>query len=468
VSSDNAHAEPWTVTGLTARIKQNLEQGFAHIRVEAEVSRLSKPASGHYYFTMKDSHASISAVIWRSTALRLRTRLEDGGSYIFHGHLSVYEPRGTYQMIVTAVHAVGAGALAAAFEERKRLFAARGWFAAERKQEIPALPQHIAVLTSSTAAAWEDVKKVLHTRPRYIRISLVPCLVQGEQAPDSLVAAMQRMQRAECRPDVALLVRGGGSMEDLWCFNDERVVAAVANCPIPIITGVGHEIDTTLVDYASDVRAATPSNAAELCCPSRASLRQRLPSMPRLAQGLRQRVQHLRHRWHSETRRLQEQKQRQMEQRLYLHAQSMERLHARAQQKVRQKQQIYQSVYARLQRSAPHLRVRTQRQQWQNIQQDLLRCMPDMVGKKAQYVSCYEAMRSAVWQQVQQQRQAYIGAHQALLALNPKSILQRGYSLAYDADGRMVTQAQSLRAGDVMDVHFSDGVVRTQVNEVKR
>ena len=468
MSSDNAHAEPWTVTGLTARIKQNLEQGFAHIRVEAEVSRLSKPASGHYYFTMKDSHASISAVIWRSTALRLRTRLEDGGSYIFHGHLSVYEPRGTYQMIVTAVHAVGSGALAVAFEERKRLFAARGWFAVERKQSIPALPQHIAVLTSSTAAAWEDVKKVLHTRPSYLRITLVPCLVQGEQAPDAVVAAIQRMQVWELHPDVALLVRGGGSMEDLWCFNDERVVAAVAGCSIPIITGIGHEIDTTLVDYAADVRAATPSNAAELCCPSRESLRQRLPSMPRLAQSLRQRVQHLHQRWHGETRRLHEQKQRQMEQRLYHHAQMMERLYARSQQTLRQQQQRYQALSARLQRCAPHVRLRLQRQQWQHAQQRLLRAMPDIASRQAEYLACYEVIRAVVNKQVQQRRQAYIGGHQGLLALNPKSILKRGYSLAYDADGRMVTQAQSLHAGDVLDVHFSDGVVRTQVGEVKQ
>ena len=458
--------KPLTVTGLTARIKQHLEQDFAHIQVAAEVSRLSKPASGHYYFTMKDSHASLSAVIWRSTALRMNTRLEEGKSYVFHGHLSVYEPRGTYQMMVTSVHALGAGALAAAFEERKRVFAARGWFAAERKQSIPALPQHIAVLTSASAAAWEDVKKVLHTRPSYLHITLVPCLVQGAQAPASLVAAIQRIQQTPV-PDVLLLVRGGGSMEDLWCFNDAAVVEAVAECVIPVISGVGHEIDTTLVDYAADLRAATPSNAAELCCPSRDTLRHRLPSMARVAQGLRQRMQHLRQRWQGEVRHLHEQQQRGMEQRLYRHAQSIERIHTQTRSIIRQQQQTHHALSLRLQRSSPHQRLRQQRQQYQQCRQQLLRGMPDVAQHKARKQQLDVAMKHSVRRQVQQQRQAYIGVQQALLALNPKSILQRGYSLAYDADGRMVTQAHAMQAGDGMAVHFADGVVQTTVDGVK-
>ncbi|MDQ6995785.1 MAG: exodeoxyribonuclease VII large subunit, partial [Mariprofundaceae bacterium] len=283
-----------SVTELTASIKQVLEQGFAHIQVQGEVSRLTRPSSGHLYFTIKDSHAAISAVVWRSAAVRLHAQLKEGQAFIFSGHLSVYEPRGTYQMMVTRIMPVGAGALAAEFERRKALFAKRGWFSQAKKQAIPTLPQHIGIVTSETAAALQDVKKVLATRPAYLKTTLFSCVVQGEQAPDSIVAAFHKIQAMSQRPDVILLVRGGGSMEDLWCFNDERVVQAVFDCDLPIISGVGHEIDTTLVDYAVDVRAATPSNAAELSCPSRDYLRQTLPSIARIKQMLEHRVSGLR------------------------------------------------------------------------------------------------------------------------------------------------------------------------------
>ncbi|MDX8405816.1 MAG: exodeoxyribonuclease VII large subunit, partial [Mariprofundus sp.] len=256
------NSPPISVTQLTARIKQMLEQGFVGITVSGEVSRLTRPASGHLYFTIKDAHAAIAAVVWRSAAMRLHTRPEEGGEYIFTGHLSVYEPRGSYQLIVTRIEAAGAGKLAAEFERRKQLFAERGWFDPANKHAIPSLPQHIGIATSATAAALEDVKKVLATRPAWLQLTLSPCLVQGAAAPASIVAALTALACLPNRPDLILLVRGGGSIEDLWCFNDESVVRAVMDCPIAIISGIGHEIDITLTDFAADKRAATPSNAA--------------------------------------------------------------------------------------------------------------------------------------------------------------------------------------------------------------
>ncbi|PJA33341.1 MAG: exodeoxyribonuclease VII large subunit, partial [Zetaproteobacteria bacterium CG_4_9_14_3_um_filter_53_7] len=196
-----------------------LEQGFARVEVSGEVSRLTRPSSGHLYFTIKDAHAAISAVVWRTTALRLMNQPEEGGEFIFSGHISLYEPRGSYQLVVTRIESAGAGRLAAEFERRKLLFAQRGWFDTQRKQAIPALPSHIGIITSPTAAAFEDVKKVLHTRPAWLQLTLSPCLVQGSSAPKSIEAAIQKISAMVNPPDVLLLVRGGGSIEDLWCFN---------------------------------------------------------------------------------------------------------------------------------------------------------------------------------------------------------------------------------------------------------
>ena len=262
-----------TVTELTARIKQVLEQGFSRIEVTGEISRLTKPSSGHLYFTIKDNHAAISAVVWRGAAARLKTRPKDGQAYVFTGHLSLYEPRGSYQLVVTDIASAGTGRLAEEFERRKMLFAERGWFDADTKKNIPAFPKHIGIVTSQTAAAFEDIKKVLNTRPAWLNISLSPAVVQGESAPQSIACAIQKLHNLADTPDVILLVRGGGSMEDLWCFNDERVVQAIVDATVPIISGIGHEIDTTLADFAADVRAATPSNAAELVCPAKETLR---------------------------------------------------------------------------------------------------------------------------------------------------------------------------------------------------
>ncbi|HXH65224.1 MAG TPA: exodeoxyribonuclease VII large subunit, partial [Mariprofundaceae bacterium] len=175
-----------SVTELTAGIRQLLEQNFAHVRVVGEVSRLTRHASGHIYFTIKDQHAAISAVIWRSGAVRLKTLPEEGGEFVFDGHLSVYEARGTYQLIVRQVEESGSGRLAAEFERRKQLFAERGWFDPARKRPLPALPRHIGIITSPSTAAIEDVKKVLATRPAWLRLTLSPCLVQGDGAPASI------------------------------------------------------------------------------------------------------------------------------------------------------------------------------------------------------------------------------------------------------------------------------------------
>ncbi len=304
--SDN----PLSVSELTARIKQVLEQGFARVQVTGEVSRLTARASGHAYFTIKDANAALGAVIWKSTTMRLSVLPEEGKQYIFHGHLSLYAPQGRYQLVVSRLEVVGGGALAAEFERRKQDFAARGWFDTTRKQQIPSLPKHIGIVTSATAAALQDVRKVLATRPGWLKLTLASTLVQGKTAPGGIASALKQLQNLPSPPDVILLVRGGGSPEDLWCFNDEIVVRAMVDCAIPIISGIGHEIDNTLADFAADLQAATPSNAAEMACPASETLRRQMPRIALLGQLLRHQTAHARktseqaatrlsHRWQS-------------------------------------------------------------------------------------------------------------------------------------------------------------------------
>jgi len=285
--SESSRTHALSVSELTACIKQVLEQGFSSVCVLGEISRLNRQASGHMYFTIKDEGASLSAVIWKSAAQRLAQIPEEGQQYIFTGHISLYPPQGRYQLIVSHLEAAGSGALAIEFEQRKKEFSERGWFAPEIKRPIPALPRHIGIVTSETTAALQDVKKVLSTRPGWLQLSLSPTLVQGKAAASQIARALKRLQRMQNKPDVILLVRGGGSPEDLWCFNEEPVVRAIVECGIPIITGIGHEIDISLADFAADRQAATPSNAAEIVCPDRETLRKQMPRLPLLQQLIR-------------------------------------------------------------------------------------------------------------------------------------------------------------------------------------
>jgi len=502
---------PLTVTELTARIKQALEQGFAHLEVRGEVSRLTRPSSGHLYFTIKDNHASISAAVWRSAAVRLKTLPKEGQEFIFKGHISLYEPRGTYQLIVTQIEAVGAGQLAVEFEQRKSLFAQRGWFAPESKRSLPKLPQHIGIVTSATAAAFEDVKKVLATRPAWLQLSLSPCLVQGAQAPHAIASAIDRLHHINPQPDIILLVRGGGSMEDLWCFNDEMVIKAIVDSQIPIISGIGHEIDTTLADFAADIRAATPSNAAELCCPSRQSLRHTIPQPQRLQYSLQRLTTQHRHVLRNQHQGLEHQTQRLMDQALQHSEQIQRRLATSYQAVLHQKHQQSQSHLERLLPLEPKRHLRAQQQQLHLLQSSLLKHASQhlhhseqslyRLSNRAQTSSHaliqikrqhsapmiqrlfrdrfqltrtsqtrlqtqQQRLKQGFSTHVQSERHSLQALTTKLQALDPNHVLQRGYSMNHDAHGQLITHAQQLRAGDVLHAQFQDGTVHSHVDTV--
>lgn len=255
-----------TVSQLNRRAKTLLEQGIARLWVEGEISNLARPASGHLYFSLKDESAQIRAAFFRQRQRGPTIGFKNGDKIIAFGRVSLYEARGDYQLIVEQVEAAGEGALQREFDKLKKKLAAEGLFDADRKQPLPALPERIGIITSASGAAVRDVLTVLKRRFPAIPVTIYPSAVQGDAAPVELLAALQAaVRRDEC--DVLLLCRGGGSLEDLWAFNNETLARSIADCPIPIVSAVGHEVDFTIADFVADVRAPTPSGGAELVVP---------------------------------------------------------------------------------------------------------------------------------------------------------------------------------------------------------
>ncbi|MDA1051006.1 MAG: exodeoxyribonuclease VII large subunit [Planctomycetota bacterium] len=281
-----------TVGQLTSLIKDALEGTFPAVWVSGELSDVSRPRSGHIYFTLKDADAQIRGVIWRNTASRLLFDLEDGTEVVCGGTLDVYPPRGSYQLVVREIEPRGVGSLLLALRQLQQRLAAEGLFDQQHKKPLPKFPRRVAFVTSPTGAAIRDFLEVLRRRWRGVDVMVVPTRVQGEGAAGEIAKAIAAASRVRPAPDVIIVGRGGGSVEDLWCFNDEAVVRAIFACDIPVVSAVGHEIDVTLSDLVADVRALTPSEAAELVVPSSDELQSLLAAyQQRLVALLRSRAQ---------------------------------------------------------------------------------------------------------------------------------------------------------------------------------
>jgi exodeoxyribonuclease VII large subunit len=279
-----------SVSDLNRYIKELLEGQFATIWLKAEISNFKAHTSGHFYFSLKDSRAQISAVMFRGYNGQLRFRPEDGMEVLVRGKITVYEPRGNYQIFCEMMEPVGAGALQKAFEQLKAKLQKEGLFDEARKRPLPALPRHIAIVTSPTGAAIRDMLNVLGRRFKGAHVTVIPCKVQGDAAPGEIVEAIKLAQKLK-DVDVMIVGRGGGSIEDLWAFNDERVARAIAAARVPVISAVGHEIDFTIADFVADLRAPTPSAAAELVVRNAADLVDRLRGYQRaLTLALAQRM----------------------------------------------------------------------------------------------------------------------------------------------------------------------------------
>jgi len=272
-----------TVTELSGALKRTIENAFGQIRVRGEISGFKRHASGHCYFTLKDENACIDAVIWRSSAASLAFRPEDGAEVIATGRLTTYPGRSKYQIAVDRMELAGEGALLALLEKRRKALAAEGLFDAGRKRKLPFLPRVIGVVTSPTGAVIRDIIHRLEDRCP-TRVIVWPVPVQGEGAAQRIAAAIRAFPTLDPKPDLLIVARGGGSIEDLWPFNEEEVVRAAAESPIPLISAVGHETDTTLIDHAADLRAPTPTAAAEIAVPVRSELFAQLGELQHRAQ----------------------------------------------------------------------------------------------------------------------------------------------------------------------------------------
>jgi exodeoxyribonuclease VII large subunit len=385
----------WTVSHLTQYIKEVLELDpeLQDVQVRGELSNLSRASSGHLYFTLKDAGASLNCVMWRSAAVALTWQPEHGAAAVARGRISVYPPRGGYQLYVDELYPAGLGDLHARFEQLRERLRAEGLFDEERKQPLPAFPQVLGLVTSPQAAALRDVLQVLRRRYPLARVLLAPSMVQGEAAPPQIVAALQALD-ARDEVDLILLVRGGGSLEELWAFNDERVARALAACRHPVVSGVGHETDFTIADFVADLRAPTPSAAAELAVPDQAELRARIDGWAgQLAAGLVRRLDRLR--------------------------------------------QALEGQQRALQRLSPQARVDTLRQQ-----------VDDLTGRASRTLAHRLEMR----------RSGLAGLEARLAALSPQATLERGYAIVRQSEtGELVRSVGQVGRGDALAVRVEDG-----------
>jgi exodeoxyribonuclease VII large subunit len=392
-----------TVSQLAEHITQLVRTDIilSDISVSGEISNFVRAKSGHLYFSLKDEGATISCVMWRGRAASLVEMPRDGQRVIARGHIDFYAPRGNLQFIVRSMTPEGGvGELYRRFEELKRQLQSEGLFDEARKRPLPMPPRRIAVVTSATGAALRDILRVLHSRWPLTDVLVVPALVQGAEAPASIVAALYQLY-ARDDIDVIILARGGGSIEDLWAFNDEGVARMVAEAPVPVVTGVGHETDFTIVDFVSDLRAPTPSAAAAAVTPDVAEYR-------RLLAGFQQRLVDL------------------------------------AIAAIDERRRFVERLQATLRQQAPLYRI------------DQQRLMVDDLARR---------LSAGLTHRLQRHRLEVDALSQRLAALNPNAVLSRGYAIVQDEEGHVIDQVKQTYPGQGLNITVSDGAFRARVEE---
>jgi exodeoxyribonuclease VII large subunit len=429
------------VAELTNAIKQLLENNVPLLWVRGEISSTVKASSGHYYFSLKDDQAQVRCVMFRHKNQLLTTPISNGQQVEVLAAATLYEPRGDFQLTVEQIRPAGLGILYEQFARLKQLLESQGLFAAGRKRALPMFPRRIGIITSPQAAALRDVLITLRQRLPGVPVVLYPTPVQGSGSAEKIALAIQLAnRRAEC--EVLIVCRGGGSIEDLWAFNEEVVARAIAASDIPIVSGVGHETDFTIADFVADERAPTPTAAAQRVVPDRHAL----------LRGLRDMAQHL---------------QRAQSNRLQNAMQTLDYLQRRvvhpAQQLQRQAQQLDQ-LQQRIQRAFTH-RKQQQRWQWQSMAQRLRAASSDLAGLHDKQANLAQRLLNAM-RTTQAHRLARVeNTAQHLIFLDPKQVLARGYSLVQDASGSVVSDAGRLAVGAELRITFAQGWARTEVKE---
>jgi exodeoxyribonuclease VII large subunit len=437
-----------SVSSLNRLARSLLEGNFPAVLVEGEISNFSTPASGHWYLTLKDARSQLRCAMFRNSNRRVRFRPADGVSVLVRGRLSIYEARGDYQLIIDDMEEAGDGALRRAFEELKARLAEEGLFKDENKQPITGCYRHVGVITSSTGAAFRDILNVFRRRFPGTRITLLPVSVQGNEAANEIVSAIQTANRLaeKLQLEALLLARGGGSLEDLQPFNEERVARAIYTSKLPLVCGVGHEIDFTIADFVADLRAPTPSAAAELLSPSQQEYRQHLLSceqtlisdIGRRLQQAAQQVGWLSRQLKHPGRRLQD------------HAQSLDLLDNRL-------------------RRALHWQINQRKNSIRELRRTLLANSPwqRLTGLRNSQISLQRRLHRGIVNRLSYSASTLNQLVRNLNAVSPLNVLARGYSITYDEKKQVLRHSKNVKAGSLITTRLHSGTVKSKVLQVQ-
>jgi exodeoxyribonuclease VII large subunit len=433
----------YTVSRLNREVRILLERGFATLWIEAEISNFARPSSGHWYFSLKDAGAQVRCAMFRQRNASCAFTARDGQKVLVRARIGLYEPRGEYQLIIDHMEDAGRGALQRQFEELRAKLGAEGLFAADRKRPLPRLPRRIGIITSPTGAAVRDILHVLARRFPAVCVLVYPVPVQGAQAAADIVAAIELAgRRAEC--DVLMLARGGGSLEDLWAFNDERLARAIVASPIPIITGIGHEVDFTIADFAADVRAPTPSAAAELIVPDAEEWRESVARLgAALERGMRRRIEERRERlrWLAGRAAL---------------VSPAAKLAQQAQRLDEMEQRLAREIHRQLLGYQERLR-------WLTGRAAQASPVAHLRQSAVLHAALFARLQAAAQSQLRRSRDKLLPLVRTLNAVSPLATLERGYAIVSAAGGRVLRDAADAAPGSIIEARLSVGRIRAKV-----
>lgn len=434
----------FTVTELTEEIRKALEGDFASVWVQGEISNFKRAPSGHSYFTLKDDNSQVRSVIFKGQSRFLKFKIEDGLKAIGWGRISVYIPRGEYQLILETLEPVGLGSLMLALEQLKVKLGAEGLFEASRKKSLPKKPDTVGVVTSATGAAVRDIIRIVHRRSRGVNILVSPTSVQGEKAPGEIIGALNRLMLSN-PPDVIVIGRGGGSIEDLWAFNDEAVVRAIALCPVPIVSAVGHETDFTLSDFAADVRASTPSAAAELVVPDDSETRE---AIFHLVARVKNAMLNCLNR-NGQT----------LDEVMRVFVQSMRR--------IRDERSRLEELLDRLKKSS----LRVVSSAHKDLEAVAVRLRPEVLTRSVKtasddFTGLNGRLRRSIMLALDDAGNHLKAIVAQLETLSPFKVMLRGYSITFKvSDGSLVREVRSVKSGEAIKTMVSDGQIISVVSK---
>lgn len=441
-ASDARDSVVYNVEQLNTFIRQTLESHVGVIWLQAEISNFKPHSSGHFYFSLKDSKAQISAIMFRGHNAKLKFKPHDGLEVIVRGRISVYEPRGTYNIVCETMEPVGAGALQKQFEQLKDKLKKEGLFEASRKKTIPPYPRHVAIVTSPTGAAIQDILNIMKRRARNVQITVVPALVQGAGAPASICEGFLKAQKLGA--DVIIVGRGGGSIEDLWSFNDEKLARLIAACETPVISAVGHEIDFTICDFVADLRAPTPSAAAELVAKSSMEIVQKITQLERLLQNAMQKV-------------------------LKLKSQSLF-LNSKRLVDPKKKLQDYafrnDELLSRLE-NAVKANILNLRKDVQLLEKKLISPTEVIFRLKSKIEKSDMRLSKALQFKLNHLMSQVTRNMGKLDSLSPLAVVDRGYSIT-SANNKVLKSIKDIKTGEMVDVRLSDGHFSAEVKSISK